>query len=87
MASWTTPKTVVSGSAALSSDWNTYIRDNSQYLKDEVESAFSAAEAAEASAQAAEASAQAANDRIQILTQAEYDEISPDPETIYIIVG
>ena len=38
MANWTAPKTMVQGAAALSSDWNTYIRDNSDYLKDEVES-------------------------------------------------
>jgi hypothetical protein len=36
MANWTEPKTMLQGAAALSSDWNTYIRDNSQYLKDEI---------------------------------------------------
>jgi len=59
MSQWTEPKTMAQGGAALSADWNTYIRDNSQYLKD----------------------------RVQILTQAEYDEISPDSETIYFVVG
>jgi hypothetical protein len=59
MAEWTDPKTMVEGAAALSADWNTYIRDNSQYLKD----------------------------RVQIVTQAEYDELTPDPETIYFVVG
>jgi hypothetical protein len=59
MAEWTDPKTMVQGAAALSADWNTYIRDNSQYLKD----------------------------RVQIVTQAEYDELTPDPETIYFVVG
>jgi hypothetical protein len=39
MAQWTEPKTLVQGAAALSADWNTYIRDNTQYLKDEVEKA------------------------------------------------
>lgn len=58
MAQWTDPKTIVPGSAALSADWNTYIRDNTQHLKD----------------------------RVQIVTQAEYDEITPDPETIYFVV-
>jgi hypothetical protein len=58
MAQWTDPKTMVQGAAALSADWNTYIRDNSQYLKD----------------------------RVQIVTQAEYDELTPDPETIYFVV-
>jgi hypothetical protein len=37
MSNWTAPKTIVQGGAALSSDWNTYVRDNSQYLKDEVD--------------------------------------------------
>ena len=37
MAQWTDPKTMAQGAAALSADWNTYIRDNSQYLKDEIE--------------------------------------------------
>jgi hypothetical protein len=59
MAQWTDPKTMVQGAAALSSDCNTYIRDNSQYLKD----------------------------RVQIITQAEYDALTPDPDTIYFIVG
>jgi hypothetical protein len=59
MSQWTEPKTMVTAAAALSSDWNTYIRDNSQYLKD----------------------------RVQIVTQAEYDELTPDPETIYFVVG
>lgn len=59
MAEWTEPKTMVEGAAALSADWNTYIRDNSQYLKD----------------------------RVQIVTQAEYDELTPDAETIYFVVG
>jgi hypothetical protein len=58
MAEWTTPKTIQQGAAALASDWNTYIRDNSQYLKD----------------------------RVQILTQAEYDLIVPDLDTIYFVV-
>jgi hypothetical protein len=49
---------MVQGAAALSADWNTYIRDNSQYLKD----------------------------RVQIVTQAEYDELTPDSETIYFVV-
>jgi hypothetical protein len=59
MAQWTDPKTMVEGAAALSADWNTYIRDNGQYLKD----------------------------RVQIVTQAEYDELTPDSETIYFVVG
>jgi len=36
MASWTEPKTIVAGNAALASDWNTYIRDNTTHLKDRV---------------------------------------------------
>jgi hypothetical protein len=59
MSQWTEPKTMVTAAAALSADWNTYIRDNTQYLKD----------------------------RVQIVTQAEYDELTPDPETIYFVVG
>ena len=59
MAEWTEPKTIVEGAAALSADWNTYIRDNTQHLKE----------------------------RIQFVTQAEYDGLTPDPDTIYFVVG
>lgn len=36
MANYTTPKTLVPGSEALSSDWNTYVRDNTTNLNDRV---------------------------------------------------
>jgi hypothetical protein len=58
MPEFTEPKTVVEGSAALSSDWNTFVRDNTKFLKE----------------------------RIQILTQAEYDELEADSGTIYFVV-
>lgn len=35
MATWTNPsKTINAGDAALNTDWNTYVRDNTQYLHD-----------------------------------------------------
>jgi len=80
MAQWTEPKTMVQGAAALSADWNTYIRDNSQYLKN-------SADVVDEQLPTINQQIQALEDRIQVLTQAEYDEITPNPETIYIIVG
>lgn len=38
MANYTTPLTVVPGAAALASDWNTYVRDNTINLNDRVAS-------------------------------------------------
>ena len=72
MAEWTTPKTMIPGAAALAADWNTYIRDNTEYLDDRVQVLYD--------------HVQVLDDRIQILTQAEYDAITPDPDTIYFVV-
>lgn len=36
MANYTTPLTVVPGAAALASDWNTYVRDNTINLNDRI---------------------------------------------------
>lgn len=38
MADYTSPKTVVPGSAALADDWNTYVRDNTINLNDRIAS-------------------------------------------------
>jgi len=38
MAEYTAPKTIVPGAEALSSDWNTYIRDNTINLNDRIAS-------------------------------------------------
>ena len=37
MPNWINPKTVQPGAAALSSDWNVFVRDNTQYLKNKVD--------------------------------------------------
>lgn len=36
MANYTTPLTVTPGAAALASDWNTYVRDNTINLNDRI---------------------------------------------------